>query len=102
MSDQVKLLLSYDIMAGRENAYRRFVMEELLPQAQELGLTPTDAWHTAYGKYPTRLIGFVADDLATAQAARGSDKWHDLTQKLAGYTANMQERLVPFRGGFQW
>jgi hypothetical protein len=102
MSEQVKLLLSYDIMAGRENAYRRFILEEFLPQAQELGLLPTDAWHTTYGKYPVRLIGFVADDLATAQAARRSDKWHELTKKLAGYTTSMQERLVPFRGGFQW
>jgi len=32
MSDQVKLLLSYDIKNGRENAYRRFMMEELLPR----------------------------------------------------------------------
>ena len=63
MIDQVKLLLPYDIKGGRENAYRRFILEEFLPKAQDLGLMPTDAWHTAYGKYPTRLIGFVADDL---------------------------------------
>ena len=52
MSEQVKLLLSYNIQPGHENAYRRFVLEEFLPKAQELGLTPTDAWHTAYGSLP--------------------------------------------------
>jgi hypothetical protein len=102
MSDQVKLLLSYDIRPGKENAYRRFVLEELLPQAQELGLVPTDAWHTAYGAYPARLIGFVAEDLATAQRARASDKWLELLHKLQSFTLNFQQRLTPFRGGFQW
>ena len=61
MSAQVKLLLSYNIRSGKENAYRRFVLEEFLPKARELGLVPTDAWHTAYGNYPTRLIGFAAE-----------------------------------------
>jgi len=102
MGEQVKLLLSYDIRAGQENAYRRFVSEELLPQAQELGLAPTDAWHTAYGRYPLRLIGFIADDLATAQAACATDRWRELIRRLEGYAVNFQQRLVPFRGGFQW
>ncbi len=102
MSDQVKLLLSYDIKGGRENAYRRFVVEEFLPKAQELGLMPTDAWHTAYGKYSTRLLGFVADDLATARTAMASDDWKSIMQRLRGYTVNLSQRLVRFRGGFQW
>lgn len=102
MSEQVKLLLSYNILPGHENAYRRFVVEEFLPKAQELGLAPTDAWHTAYGNYPHRLIGFVADDLATARAAMRSDTWQALMERLGSYTGKLYSRLVPFRGGFQW
>jgi hypothetical protein len=102
MSDQVKLLLSFDIRPGRENAYRRFIMEEFLPQAQTLGLMPTDAWHTAYGKYPLRLIGFAADDLGVVRTARSSDEWHELMDKLEGYVLNLSLRVVPLRGGFQW
>jgi len=102
MSEQVKLLLAYDVKGGRENAYRRFVLEEFLPKAQELGLVPTDAWHTAYGKYPARLLGFVADDLATARTAIAADEWKALIQRLQGYTLNLSQRLVQFRGGFQW
>ena len=102
MSEQVKLLLAYNIKPGHENAYRRFVLEEFLPKAQELGLTPTDAWHTAYGKYPARLLGFVADDLVTARTAMASDDWQAIIQRLQGYTINFSHRLVRFRGGFQW
>ncbi len=102
MSDQVKLLLSYDIRSGNENTYRRFIIEEFLPQAQALGLVPTDAWHTTYGPYPHRLLGFVADDLATLRAARASDVWQSLIERLGGYTANLTQRVAPFTGGFQW
>ena len=102
MIEQVKLLLSYDIRPGHENAYRRFVVDEFLPKAQELGLVPTDAWHTAYGDYPDRLIGFVADDLATAHAAMRSDAWQALMGRLEAHTGKLTRRLVPFRGGFQW
>lgn len=102
MSQQVKLLLSFDIRPGSENAYRRFIMEELLPKAQELGLTPTDAWHTAYGDYPLRLIGFVAENLAAAHEALGNEEWQALMSRLEGYAGNVSRRLVPFRGGFQW
>lgn len=102
MSEQVKLLLSYDIRAGQEGAYRRFILEDFLPQAQALGLIPTDAWHTAYGAYPVRLLGFVADSLQTAQAARASEEWRNLIHRLSVYTVNLKQRLVPFSGGFQW
>jgi hypothetical protein len=102
MIDQVKLLLSFDIKGGRENAYRRFVLEELLPKAQELGLVPTDAWHTAYGHYPTRLIGLVADDLVTARAIMAREEWKSLMLRLQEYTLNLSQRLVAYRGGFQW
>ncbi len=77
-------------------------MEEFLPQAQALGLMPTDAWHTAYGEYPGRLIGFAANDLAGVRAARASGEWRELTGKLEGYVLNLTVRVVPLRGGFQW
>ncbi len=102
MSEQVKLLLSYNVRSGHENAYRRFVMEEFLPKAQEMGLIPTDAWHTAYGSYPARLIGFLADDLSTVHRAMETDEWQALMARLEGFTGGLTRRIVRFRGGFQW
>ncbi len=102
MGEQVKLLLSYNIRPGTEDVYRRFVMEEFLPQAQELGLVPSDAWHTAYGNYPSRLLGFVAEDLDTARKAQATDRWRALMKRLEDYTSSLSLRMVTFRGGFQW
>ena len=100
--DPVKLLLAYDIRSGSANAYQKFILEEFLPQAQALGLLPTDAWHTVYGKYPLRLLGFVAENLAAMRAARATAEWQRLMARLEGYTLNMTKRVVPFSGGFQW
>jgi len=102
MNEQVKLLISYDIRPGYEGAYQRFVMEEFLPQVQALGLTPTDAWYTAYGDYPLRMIGIVAKDLAAMRAARDTDQWQSMIKKLEGYTNHLTQRVVHFTGGFQW
>jgi hypothetical protein len=102
MSEQVKLVLSFDIKPGQENAYRRFVLEDFLPRAQELGLVPTDAWHTAYGDYPVRLIALVADDLESMQGVRTKPEWLGLMKKLDSYTSNLSQRVIRFRGGFQW
>lgn len=102
MDEQVKLLLSYNVRSGQENAYRRFVMEEFLPKAQELGLTPTDAWHTSYGNYPARLLGFVAENLEAFHTATASDDWQAVLEKLEGYTAGLSQRVVRYRSGFQW
>ncbi|MGC8780690.1 MAG: hypothetical protein ACP5UQ_07480 [Anaerolineae bacterium] len=102
MDEQVKLLVAYDIRPGYESAYRRFIQEEFLPQAQELGLTPSDAWHTAYGNYPLRLLGFIADDLEAVQAVRQTPQWQYLIQRLESLTMNLQQKVVPLRGGFQW
>ncbi len=101
-TDQVKLILTYNVRRGSESAYRRFFMEEFLPQAQALGIVPTDAWHTAYGNYPVRLIGFVAADLATLRAARASDEWQTIIKRLESCTVGLRQRVVAFQGGFQW
>jgi hypothetical protein len=102
MSDQVKLLIAYDVITEQESTYRRFVLEEFLPQAQAMGLMPSDAWHTSYGDYPSRLLGFVAEELETVLQARESAQWQQLVQKLENYTRNLSQRVVPLRTGFQW
>jgi hypothetical protein len=102
MSQQVKLLLSYDVVEGHESAYRRYVVEEFLPGVQSLGLAPTDAWATAYGDYPSRLLGLVAENRAVADAARHTEKWREMVDKLQEYTQNLTLRLVRMSGGFQW
>jgi len=63
---------------------------------------PTDAWHTAYGNYPNRLLGFVADSADAARTALQGQEWQALMRRLEGYAGSLTQRLVAYRGGFQW
>lgn len=62
---QVKLILTYDILPGRDQDYFEFLVRELAPGLSKLGLEPTESWYTMYGKRPTILLGGIAEDYKT-------------------------------------
>ena len=59
---RVKLLLTYDPLPENREAYFNYVLGEFVPALEHLGLTMSEAWHTAYGSYPFRLGGVPAED----------------------------------------
>lgn len=98
----VKLLLAYNIKPNLEAEYYRFVLSEYLPALQNAGLYMVEGWHTAYGDYPVRLIGFHADSLAELQAIMTGNVWHEAKEKLSKYVRNYEERIVPAKNMFQF
>ena len=99
---RVKLLMSYDILAETQQAYYEFVLREFIPKAQEMGLAISEAWHTAYGDYPTRMTGFVAPDSETLNKILQSNEWADLRDRLDPFVTNLRFKIVPYRDGFQF
>ncbi len=99
---RVKLLMSYDIQDDDLQAYYQYVLGEFLPKAQALGLVMTDAWHTAYGDYPARLISFVARDRPTLDSILALDDWKQLEDRLRSFVSDYQTRIVPYRDRFQF
>jgi hypothetical protein len=97
----IKLLLTWDIAPGQEEACFAFITQDLPPKMQEAGLELTDAWFTAHGDWPQIRIGFVSDDLRTLEAFTTSDSWRELKERLLNYTQNYQEKIVVAKGGFQ-
>jgi hypothetical protein len=61
----------------------------------------SEAWHTAYGTAPNRLIGFVCGDRQTMDRLLDSDLWLDLNNELEKYVSDLRFKVVPYRGGFQ-
>lgn len=98
---RVKLLLTYDILAGTQEQYYHFMTSELLVWLQQQGLVLTDVWHTMYGDHPMRTIGMVAEDEEHLARILNSDEWEALEDRLLAYVTNYERRIIPFRGGFQ-
>jgi hypothetical protein len=99
---RIKVLMTYDIVPELQQAYYEFVLGEMIPTAQSMGLVLSEAWHTAYGDYPIRLNGFVARSRQELDRILVSAEWLQLEDKLKRFVNGYQCKIVPYREGFQF
>ncbi len=97
-----KLLLTYNILLHRQEAYLRFIVVEFIPTLQTLGLTTEGVWHTAYGDYPMRLLVFVSETPEAMQRALETETWNEMEKKLETFVADYARRVVPNQPFFQF
>ncbi|MDX1615074.1 MAG: hypothetical protein R3300_12250 [Candidatus Promineifilaceae bacterium] len=98
----MKLLLSYNIKPESAQAYYEFVLGRYVPTMQSMGLEMSEAWHTAYGDYPDRLIGFVAKDRDTMMDVIEGETWHTLNDRLFEFVTDFEYKVINFELGFQF
>lgn len=97
----IKLLMTWDILPGKEQEYFEFVVRDFIPGIQSIGMEPTDAWFTMYGKQPQILTSMSMPNLTTLQNALDSQEWQSLKQRLLDYVNNFDSKVVQARNGFQ-
>lgn len=97
----LKLLMTWDMVPGREQEYFEFLVREFVPGLQRLGVQPTEAWYTTYGEGPQMLAGFVAETHEVMQEALETEEWQSLKAKLFDYVTNFNSKVVRATGGFQ-
>jgi hypothetical protein len=97
----VKLLMNWDIQAGREAEYFQFIIQDFVPGLLKLGLQPTEVWFTAFGDCPQIQAGGLASDVATVQNIVGGTDWQELRGKLEEYVTDYRQKVIPAEGGFQ-
>ncbi|MCL4275122.1 MAG: hypothetical protein QY328_08130 [Anaerolineales bacterium] len=98
----VKVIMTWDIAAERDQEYFEFIIGEFVPGVQRLGLQPAEAWATLYGSYPQIQVGLLAADVAQARRILTSPDWTILQDRLFGYVKNYSHKIVPDRKGFQF
>jgi len=104
MSDDsplVKLILCFDIRPGVQQVYYQFMLGQYIPAVQKMGLQMSDAWHLAYGNYPSRITSFVGLNLQTMHNVLSSSEWQEMEKRLQKYVSNYSWRIIPLREGFQ-
>ncbi len=97
----VKLLMTWDILPGREQEYFEFVVREFIPGIQRLGLEPSDAWFTMYGDQPQIMAAVQASSVASAERILNSEDWESLKLQLLDYVEDFNYKVVQARSGFQ-
>ena len=98
----IKLLMTWDIKPKHESDYVEFLLREFGSAMMELGLQPTDAWYTIYGKGPQVLAGGVTETLQQMHEILATKEWQELEARLLSFVDNYQRRLVEATGGFQF
>jgi len=97
----VKLLMTWDIIPGREQEYFEFVVREFIPEIQQLGLEPTDAWVTVYGDQPQILTSAEVSGSESLNNILASAQWDQLVVRLNDYVENLALKTVHAKPGFQ-
>ena len=97
----VKILMTWDLLPGREQDYFEFVVRDFIPGMQEIGLEPSDAWYTYYGDHPQIMAGAVVNSMDEMDRLIRSEDWQELTTQLMEYVQDFEYKIVPARGGFQ-
>ena len=97
----VKLLMTWDIMPGREQDYFEFVVREFLPAMQNMGLEPSDAWFTVFGSQPQIMVAAQMESQETMEKLMSTPEWSSLTGRLLDFVEHFQKKIVAARSGFQ-
>lgn len=101
MDTPVKLMMSWNIVPGREEACLSFITTDLPAAMEEAGLELADAWFSAYGNWPQIRISFLSSDLSRLQAFLTSDTWRKLKRRLLSFTQGYQQKIIVARRSFQ-
>jgi len=97
----VKLLMTWDILPGREQEYFEFVVSDFLPEIQKLGLEPSDAWYTMYGDQPQIMAAVQSNSMGSLQQVLDSSEWDQLILSLMDYVEEFDYKIVQAKSGFQ-
>ena len=97
----VKLLMTWDILPGREQDYFEFVVRDFIPSVQRMGMEPSDAWYTMYGNQPQIMASVQMTNIDLLSTVLDSQEWKDLAQRLLDYVEHLEYKVVQARNGFQ-
>ena len=97
----IKLLMTWDILPGKEQTYFEFAMQTFAPELIKMGWQPTEAWYTLYGDAPQILTAGVTDSADEMRKILDSHEWRELHKSLMEYVHNFRYKVVPATGRFQ-
>lgn len=100
---QYVLILNYDVKAGIQDRYFRYISGEFLPALQKREIYMQNAWHVIYSKddLPERQIEFITEKREALKALFEDPEWDDLETGLYEFVENYSMRIVRYNGNFR-
>jgi hypothetical protein len=101
MAEEVKLMMTWDILPGREEEYFEFQIRKFVPALERLGLSLHEAWLTVYGDSPRLTVEAVIPSMSQARKVLESNEWDELGNQLDDLVENFDYKLIPNRTRWQ-
>lgn len=96
-----KLIMRWDVRPDRESEYFEFLVHELIPAMNKMGIAEIQVWYTAYGEREQKMAEGIMPSIDDMRAILASDEWTYLTEKLETFVKNYSQKVVPATRGFQ-
>jgi hypothetical protein len=93
----LKVLISYNMLAGKEQEAQDYLINKLAPGLARLGFRISDVQYTIWGNSPQILSGGEVENLEQAQRIFLSDSWERLANGMGALTDNFKVRVVKSR-----
>jgi hypothetical protein len=97
----VKLLMTWDILPGREEDYFEFHIRKFVPALEGLGVALSEAWLTVYGEQPRLMAEAQLPNLGQARQMLISNEWGSLGAEMDELVENFDYKVISNRSGFQ-
>ena len=97
----VKLLMTWDILPGKEEDYFEFHIRKFVPALEELGVALSEAWLTVYGEQPRLMAEAKITNIGEARRMLVSNEWDNLGDEMMELVENFDYKVINNRSGFQ-
>ena len=97
----VKLMMTWDILPGREEDYFEFHIRNFIPTLESLDLSLSEAWLKVYGDGPRLMAEAVIPNLKLANQVLNSKEWDELGHLLDDLVENFNYKVIPAQTRWQ-
>ena len=90
----LKVLISYDMLPGKEQECQEYFVNKFAPGLQKMGFRISDVLYTMWGEAPQILSGGVVPGIEEAQKIFLSTPWTKLADGMEPMTENFHVRFL--------
>ena len=96
-----KLIMRWNVRQEMESEYFEFLVHELIPAMNKLGINDIQVWYTAYGECEQKMAEGTSESSDHLLRVIHTNEWHELTDRLQGYVLDFSQKVIPATRGFQ-
>lgn len=101
MAHPIKLIISYNMRPGKEEACHQYIVQDVGVVLNKHGFRFTEAWYTAWGSGPQIMGCGLLESADVARELLNSEAWKKSISGLQRYVTDFSVRAIEPAASFQ-